>query len=770
MKTGVLEKLLQSNAKNFLFDLNLGLEKEGIRVNEKGEIAKTPHPVRLGNKFQHPYITTDFAESQLELITKPLPSIKEAYGFLETLFDIVCSELPEEEFLWEQSAPPVILNEDDIKIAEFGPEGKELEKYREHLALSYGKKRQLYSGVHYNFSFSDKFLKSFYKSYENEYPRFEDFKNDLYLKICRQMLKNRWMIIQLLGASPATHLSLNGSEDCNMERGSDYEFLATGTSARTSVCGYRNKEEYVLDYRSVQNYLSSIDQLINSKQIESARELYNPIRIKLDANNDVSYLEIRMLDNFPFSKTGVNQTALYGIHYFILNSLLADETSEFSDKAQIQATRNHDVVACDGRNPDLRIKQGDAETLSSDLLQDYYAQIKKNILPLQEAGIEPEYLHAFNRLKILISNPEERPAARLIKAFEKEGFINFHMDLAKIYKKEATEMAYRFHGLEDLELSTQLLLKDTLRRGIEYSLEDRASNFISLAKGGYKQYVQQATKTSLDNYASILMMENKIVTKNVLLEHGLPSPSGNYYNNLNSALNDFEFFKNEAIVIKPNSTNFGLGITILKENNSFDHYKRAVEIALEHDHTILIEEFISGKEYRVFLIKNKVVGILHRVPANVIGDGNLTIAELIDLKNTDPLRGKGYKTPLEKINKGEAEAMFLETQGLSFESIPENGQTIFLRENSNISTGGDSVDFTDEVHPTYKEISERAAEALGVEITGLDLMIDDLTVPAIPGNHSIIELNFNPAIHIHCYPYIGKNRRLNEKILDALGF
>jgi len=91
-----------------------------------------------------------------------------------------------------------------------------------------------------------------------------------------------------------------------------------------------------------------------------------------------------------------------------------------------------------------------------------------------------------------------------------------------------------------------------------------------------------------------------------------------------------------------------------------------------------------------------------------------------------------------------------------------------LRENSNISTGGDSIDFTDDMHQSYKDVALAAAKALKVKITGLDMIVRNISVPATSSNYTIIELNFNPAIHIHCYPFVGKNRKLNEKILDAL--
>ena len=715
MKIGLLQKIRESEASKFLFDLNLGLEKECIRVDRDGFIANTPHPKGLGDKLNHPYITTDFAESQLELITKPLDSISETYGFLETLFDIVCEALPKNEYIWEQSAPPPIKSEEEIQLASFGPKGLDKEMYREHLAREYGKKRQLYSGIHYNFSFSDEFLRQAYSLYEKDYESLQDFTNEIYLKTTRQLLKYRWMMIQLLGASPATHRSLEGNKDCLMKGAKDFHYLEFGTSARTGVCGYRNKEDFYINYEGVEEYQKSIDSLIEEKKIDSAKELYSPVRVKFNSDNQIQYLEIRLLDNFPFSKIGVSKTALYNLHGFILNCLLLDEEVEFDAAEQKKASENHDKASAKGRQSTFTVYHGQNSTESAILLAKHTAFFRDSVLTLcSDKELLPIYQDALSQLVNFIENPDKRPANQLLEKIQKEGFVDFHMRLAKANKSHALEKSYRFHGLEDLELSTQLLLKACLRRGIHFKLLDRQSNFVELSQNGHLEYVQQATKTSLDSYASILTMENKIVTKYLLEKNGISTPKGGNYSDKNKALRDFVKFKNRAIVIKPNSTNFGLGITILKENTDREIYNRAIEIAFEYDPTILIESFVSGKEYRMFVIEDQVVGILHRVPANIIGDGISTITELIDHKNQNPLRGKGYKTPLEKIQKGEAEELFLKTQGLDLHSIVPKGKQVFLRENSNISTGGDSIDYTDDIHQSYKDIAVQAAKALGV--------------------------------------------------------
>lgn len=325
-------------------------------------------------------------------------------------------------------------------------------------------------------------------------------------------------------------------------------------------------------------------------------------------------------------------------------------------------------------------------------------------------------------------------------------------------------------GYENLELSTQLLIKEALRREIEVEVLDSEDNFICLRKGDKIEYVKEATKTSADTYISQLIMANKEVTKVILRENGINVPNGTSVHSLHEATEKWNDFSNKAIVIKPKSTNFGDGVIILQTNNSYENFISAVEQGFNFDSTVLIEEFAHGKEYRFLVIKDEVVAILHRVPANVTGDGLFTIEELVVEKNKNPLRGIGHVTPFEKINIGQIETQFLGFQGKNISYIPRVGEKVYLRENSNISTGGDSIDFTDEIIDQYKTIAINSAKAIGAKICGADIIINNIYEEPNLKNHSVIELNFNPAIYIHTFPYIGKDRNAAKKVLDLLGF
>ncbi|WP_430816429.1 bifunctional glutamate--cysteine ligase GshA/glutathione synthetase GshB [Carboxylicivirga sp. RSCT41] len=764
-----IDHIINKHINPYLLQGGFGFEKENVRVDLQGNLAQTPHPEIFGNKREHPYITTDFSESQIELITPVRHSVEEALGFLETLHDEVSLKL-DNELLWPQSAPPKLpCADEDIPIAKFDAEGSDMEQYRVYLSKNYGRKKQLLSGVHFNISFDEQVLQHMYDSTDDSAYSYDQFREQVYLKTLRNFKRYRWFLIALLGNSPVVHRSyVNECVNLLPQLQDDTFHLKYAGSMRNSMCGYRNKENLCLNYNTFEGYHKSIEKAIDDGLISQAKENYASIRLKsLDEGKTISHLEVRMLDLNPFVRAGVDIHHARIIHQFLLYCLIKPEAHAFDQEVQMIAYYNHEKAASCILDEGTHIMDDNNEAvLLQDALKDMLGEIDEATGHL----LNDNYRLSFNVLKNMVHDKESRPAVVMLKELRDDNFIDWNLQKAKVYLNESSEKTYNFHGLEDMELSTQLLLRDALIRGVAIDIMDRSENFVRLSRGNNTQYVMQATRTSLDNYASILLMENKVMTKKVLETAGISTPPGKEYTDDKLALASFSFYKKKSIVIKPKSTNFGLGISILKDNQDEAMFVRAVNMAFEHDNTILIEQFVSGREYRMFIINDELVGILHRVPANVVGDGKLTISQLIDVKNEDPLRGKGYKTPLEKIAKGEAEAMFLETQGLGFDSVPPDGETVFLRENSNISTGGDSLDFTDEVHESYKQLAIKAARALDVKVTGLDMMIDDISVPASSDNYSIIEMNFNPAIHIHCHPFKGQNRRLNARMLDALGF
>ncbi|WP_339317512.1 bifunctional glutamate--cysteine ligase GshA/glutathione synthetase GshB [Paenibacillus sp. FSL R10-2734] len=766
----LIQLLKDSQLNKELFHGEFGLEKENVRVDPEGRLALTSHPKAFGKKTENPYIQTDFSESQVEMITPSFDSIDETYSFMEALQDIVSLEL-HEEYLWPSSNPPMLPNDKDIPIAKMGNPVED--EYRHQLADKYGRKRQLLSGIHYNFSFDEQFLRQLHDTV-NPQLSFKDFKDATYLKIARNLLRYRWLLIYLTGASPVFDKTY--MEQCVARSESDDEtsfHYLNMNSLRNSECGYRNEKPLYVSFNSLEEYVHDLQALIESEELLSVKEFYSPVRLKTARGKQpleeliqdgIAYLELRFIDLNPLYKIGISKETMVFIHLFILYMLLKED-EPFDVEDQKMANLNHDQLIMEGIKGCLH-DYGDAcKTMEQKALT--CIQEMQEMIQLLNPE-DKQFSNVLNGAKDKILNPDRSFAVIVKSEVQQSSFVQYHLKKAKQYTKESLQNGYKFAGYEDLELSTQLLLKAAVKRGIKFQLIDREENFVVLTKGDHKEYIKQATKTSLDSYSTVLIMENKIVTKEVLRQQGIRVPAGEAFRNLKEAMNAYGTYRNKAIVIKPKSTNFGLGITIFTDEFSKDDYQKAFTIAFEHDRTVLLEEFMTGKEYRFLVMGDEVVGVLHRVPANVVGDGVHTIEELVHEKNRDSLRGHGYKTPLEKIQIGEAEEMFLKNHARAWGDVPSLNEVIYLRENSNISTGGDSLDFTDEIPDSYKEIAIQSAKAAGATFCGVDMMIDNIEEEATDTNYSIIEINFNPAIHIHCYPYKGKNRKADERILDLL--
>ena len=346
--------------------------------------------------------------------------------------------------------------------------------------------------------------------------------------------------------------------------------------------------------------------------------------------------------------------------------------------------------------------------------------------------------------------------------------------------------AFGIDGYRELELSSQVLIEAALKRGLEVEVLDCSSNSLLLRGSGRSEIVIQATKTSADSYVCAEIKALKDLTKLLLARAGLRVPKGKLYQSIEAALADWpEYFQQlqngGSLIVKPNACNFGIAVSKLggldagyagqTEDSLKEDFLQAVEQAFANDQNVLVEEFITGEEYRFIVIDGKFRAVLQRIPANVRGDGKSSIAELVTEKNRDPWRlGEqgAHISPFERLELNETELDVLREQGLSSRSVPQDGKTIFLRHNSNISTGGDSRDMTDSVHPGYARICERAARALGAKICGVDLISADICADPAHTEHAIIEANFNPAIYTHQYPAEGKSRPVAFAVLDML--
>ncbi|MDE8038603.1 bifunctional glutamate--cysteine ligase GshA/glutathione synthetase GshB [Erysipelothrix rhusiopathiae] len=740
-----------------VFDGMFGIEKENLRVTTEGTLSKRNHSDFFNNN--NTYISRDFSEMQVEMITKPQPSIQQMYDDLHNIQHVVLSTI-QDELLWPQSNPAILPSDDEISLANLN-EGDL--KYREYLSRKYGNRRALISGIHFNFSFSENDL--IYRFNESGRQDYFAFKNELYLKVLKYFIRDMYLYVNLFAASPVFHesFSLDCKEKANKTLLGDYASESL-VSLRNSECGYKNKNILPIDYLSISDYHKSIGNMIKNGVIKSEKEIYEPVRLKFDSAGNIDYLEIRFIDINPLFFNGVSRSDLELIHMAAIYYSTLDDI-EFShldrEKAEINLIAMNSISGLKENESNKKV-----------LLEQAKALINEMLIFMSELNEVPyDYINIFRNAKIVLDDGKESYAYQIRKKIEEETFVGYHLNIANKQKRYVTDNPLTLLGYKKLELSTIILIRSAIKKGYEFNVIDENENFIELIDPTTHkvEYIKQATKTSLDNYSSVLVMENKVLTKRVLSQNNISNPLGFSITSKEEALK--LFYQNvlpESLVIKPNNTNFGVGITIFKNGYHYSEFVNAVDYALSFDETIILEEFISGKEYRFLIIGGRVEGILHRKSANVIGDGIHSIRELVDEKNKNPLRGEGYTKPLEKIKIDDVVINYLKKQNLSVDSVIAKRNEVYLRENSNISTGGDSIDFTDQVHSDYIIEAEKAAECLNVNITGVDMLIEDINEPASDSNHSIIELNFNPAIHIHCFPLIGPRKEIGDILIDEI--
>lgn len=743
--------LLHINARPFIDQARFGIEREGQRVDLAGNLAKTDHPAIFGDRSYHPYIQTDFSETQTEMITPVTDSIPELFQYLAAVYDVTARSIPKEEMIWPLSMPPALPEKDEeIIIAKL----KNFEDvlYRRYLAKEYGKRKQMVSGIHFNFEFGDELLRTLF-SHQEEFQDFSEFKTELYLKTARNFMRYRWMITYLFGASPMSEKNYFINESHPQE---------PVRSIRNSALGYTNHPNVKVSYASMKQYLADIERMIEEGKLSEEKEFYTPLRFRGGkkvadlATTGVRYIELRNIDLNPYARLGINPEQVRFLQLFLMYMLWTEE-KEDSDQWVAEGTTRNNKVALEQPSDQTEFHQEGREILEG----------------MKQMLVELDWLDSLYLVEEALTQmdyPEQTLAAKLYQEAQLSSQQEVAVALGHQYYKESHERPYQLAGFREMELSTQIFMFDAIQKGVQVKVLDESDQFLRLQFQDHVEYVKNANMTSKDSYIVPLIMENKTVTKKVLKEAGFRVPGGAEFSSMEEAVKAYPRFADQAFVIKPKSTNYGLGITIFKEGADLEDYQAGLAIAFREDSSVLVEEFMPGTEYRFFVIGGEVQAIMLRVPANVIGDGIRTVKELVEEKNSDPLRGTNHRAPLELIQLGELEQLMLKEQGLTIESVPQANQIVYLRENSNISTGGDSIDMTDEFSEAYKKIAVSAVEALGAKISGIDLIIPDKEIDPTTDKkaYGIIEANFNPAMHMHVYPFAGKGRRLTMNVLKLL--
>lgn len=315
---------------------------------------------------------------------------------------------------------------------------------------------------------------------------------------------------------------------------------------------------------------------------------------------------------------------------------------------------------------------------------------------------------------------------------------------------------------EQLGPSTLAICSEARKKGIPVLRIGEKSMF-QLGYGKYGKMIE-ATICSDTSGLAIDIACDKLLTKEILNNQCLPIARGGKVQNSFDLLMKAESI-GYPVVIKPRFGNQGKGVFVNIKNE-----KQALEafnILSKNYQDIMIEKFVTGKDFRVCVVDGEVIAVSERIPPYVIGDGKSTVRRLINELNRDERRGDGHEKQLTKVKIDEALSAYIGKEGFTLDSILPQGRKLTLRENANLSTGGIAIDCTDMICEENIDICKRVAKAVGLNICGIDICCNHINVPLYEGG-AIIEVNAAPGIRMHHYPFVGDSRNVAGAVVDMM--
>ena len=370
-----------------------------------------------------------------------------------------------------------------------------------------------------------------------------------------------------------------------------------------------------------------------------------------------------------------------------------------------------------------------------------------------------------------VTQTVERCVFQVVVEYSEEEVGRLAMELAERLCRAALEDApfdladalARLHELdEDVRLgpSTGSIVHAAAARGIPF----RRLTQGSLVQFGWgsKQRRIQAAEVDRTGAIAETIAQDKQLTKHLLEAAGVPVPQGRPVVDADDAWAAMQEI-GSAVVVKPQDGNQGKGVTV--NITTREQLAAAFANAAEYGSTVMLERFVPGHDFRLLVVGHKLVAAARRDPPHVIGDGAHTVRELVDIVNSDPRRGSGHATSLTRIRFDDIALRRLALQGLTADSVPAQGVRAVLRNNANLSTGGTATDVTDDVHPDVAARAVAAAQMIGLDIAGVDIVCETVQKPLEEQGGAIVEVNAAPGLRMHLAPSFGKGRAVGEAVI-----
>lgn len=318
---------------------------------------------------------------------------------------------------------------------------------------------------------------------------------------------------------------------------------------------------------------------------------------------------------------------------------------------------------------------------------------------------------------------------------------------------------------EDVRLgpSTGSIVDAAVQRNIPYRRMTEGS-MVQFGWGS-KQKRIQAAETSNTSAIAEAIAQDKELTKNLLASAGVSVPVGDVVRTADDAWCAAQRIGG-PIVLKPKDGNQGKGVVANIQTEV--EVRAGFVVTQAFGRETIIERYLPGADYRLLVVGNRLCAAARREPAQVVGDGKHTVTELVELENKNPLRGDGHATALTKIRFDDIALAHLASNKLTPQYVPKTGERVLLRNNANLSTGGTATDVTDDVHPDVAASAIAAAQMIGLDIAGVDILCEALYKPLEAQGGGIVEVNAAPGLRMHLKPSYGKSRPVGEDIINMM--
>ncbi|MBL8397508.1 MAG: cyanophycin synthetase [Candidatus Accumulibacter sp.] len=331
---------------------------------------------------------------------------------------------------------------------------------------------------------------------------------------------------------------------------------------------------------------------------------------------------------------------------------------------------------------------------------------------------------------------------------------------------ELTEALDRLRAVdEDVRLgpSTGAIVYAAVARNIPYRRLTEGS-LVQFGWGSRQRRIQ-AAETDRTSAVAESIAQDKELSKTLLHAAGVPVPLGRPVLSAEDAW-AAACEIDGPVVVKPQDGNQGKGVAV--NLSTREHIEAAYAIAYEISDEVLVERYIPGHDYRLLVVGDKLIAAARRDPPLVIGNGKDSIRQLVERVNSDPRRSEGHATSLTRIRLDDVALARLANAGLTPDSIPPRGKRVVLRNNANLSTGGTATDVTDDVHPEFAAQAVAAAQTIGLDIAGVDVVCDSVLRPLEEQGGGIVEINAAPGLRMHLQPSFGKGRPVGQAIIDHM--